>query len=219
MNLIKTILADDQPIFLRGLQSTLLQTQKPNFEIVASVSDGDHLLALVESVPADLLILDLSLQGKDGLEVIQEIRSLKENLPVLVLSRYKELGMVKSTLQAGADGYLLKTSDTQELLSAIQEVCLHKTFVDKAVSFGEERFGSRFSFRSFEDKFVRKYYLTKRELEILRLITQAMSNKEIAKKLFISDQTVGVHRKNIMRKIGVSNTAGLIKTAYDYCLV
>ncbi|MEO0341246.1 MAG: response regulator transcription factor [Bacteroidota bacterium] len=219
MNTIKTILADEQPIFLRGLESTLLQTRKPSFEIVASVSNGDHLITLVESVISDLLILDLSLKGKDGLEVIREIRSLREGLPILVLSSYKKIGMVKSTLQAGADGYLLKTSDTEELISAIQQVCLHKTFVDKAVSFGEEKSKNGLSFRSFEDKFVKKYYLTKRELEILRLITQAMSNKEIAKKLFISDQTVGVHRKNIMRKIGVSNTAGLIKTAYDYCLV
>ena len=71
----------------------------------------------------------------------------------------------------------------------------------------------------FDDKFVKKYNLTKREIEILRLITLALSNKEIAKKLFISDQTVSVHRKNIMRKLQVSNTAALIKMAYDNSLV
>ena len=111
-----------------------------------------------------------------------------------------------------------------ELWKAIGEVMEGRTFLGKGVRLNttleeiKRKIEDQSRFPS-EDKFIKKYNLTKRELEILKLITHALSNKEIGKVLYISDQTVSVHRKNIMRKLGVSNTAGLIKLAYDNSLV
>jgi len=109
-------------------------------------------------------------------------------------------------------------------MEAIRVILTGKTFFGKGVRLNDpfEMVNGKREKREndpYEDRFIKKYNLTKREIEILRLITLALSNKEIAKELFISDQTVSVHRKNIMRKLGVSNTAGLIKVAYDNSLI
>ena len=217
MNIIKTIIADDHPIFLTGLSQTLAQYGKLRLNIVGRCASGKEVLRVLQSERIDLLILDLNLKDLDGLELIKLIRSKYPQIGILVLSRYEEPKMIKSVLQTGAHAYLLKSGDPKELFDAIHAIQEQRTFTGKGVSLTINRNGN--IQRSFEEKFVKKYYLTKREIQILRLISQAKSNKEIAQELFISDQTVGVHRKNIMRKVGVSNTAGLIKTASDYCLI
>jgi len=143
---------------------------------------------------------------------------------ILALTMYDEAKLVKSAFKAGVDGYILKNSDPYELLRAIEEVLKGKTYIGIGVQLvGARANGTTFMADKekgkFEDKFIQKYNLTKREIEILKLISQAFSNKEIASELFISDQTVSVHRKNIMRKLNVSNIAGLIKIAYDNSIV
>lgn len=219
MNVIKTIIADDHPIFLQGLRTTLSQNRLLPIEIIGVYNNGNQVLETITKERIDLLVMDLNLGDLDGFELIKRLRSRHPDLGIQILSRYNETKMVKAALQAGANAYILKTGRPEELFQSIKSILNQTTFVGKGVEVNESRGLNGKGLHSFEDKFVKKYYLTKREIQILRLITQAKSNKEIAKDLFISDQTVSVHRKNIMRKIGVSNTAGLIKTAYDYCLV
>ena len=219
MNVIKTIIADDHPIFLQGLRTTLSQNRVLPIEIVGMYNSGQQIQESISKHAIDLLIMDLNLIDLDGLDLIKWLRNRHPSLRIQILSRYNEIKMVKAALQVGANGYILKTGKPEELLQSIKSILNQKTFIGKGVDVDEARGLNGQGLRSFEDKFVKKYYLTKREIQILRLITQAKSNKEIAKELYISDQTVSVHRKNIMRKIGVSNTAGLIKTAHDYCLV
>ncbi|GAB5555654.1 MAG: response regulator transcription factor [Saprospiraceae bacterium] len=219
MNAIKTIIADDHPIFLQGLRTTLSQNRTLPIEIIGMYNSGQQIQESVSKHAVDLLIMDLNLVDFDGLDLIKWLRNRYAALSIQVLSRYNETKMVKAALQAGANGYILKTGKPEELLQSVHSILNQQTYIGKGVETNEARGLNGQGLRSFEDKFVKKYYLTKREIQILRLITQAKSNKEIAKELYISDQTVSVHRKNIMRKIGVSNTAGLIKTAYDYCLV
>lgn len=224
MQCIKTILADDQCIFVEGLKSVMLRSRNFRFEVLGEAYNGKDLIRLVRRRNADLLILDLNLPEKDGIEVITQLRKDRIPLKLLVLSRYDEPRIVKSAFKAGVDGYILKDKGLDEFFLAVGEVMAGNTFLGEGVTFQEyanchaanNRLHHRFT---VEDGFVKKHNLTKREIEILRLITDAMSNKEIAKELFISDQTVSVHRKNIMRKLGVSNTAALIKTAYENCLV
>lgn len=224
MQIIKAILADDQHIFIEGLKTVLCENPNPQFKIVGIAYDGRDLIRQLQCREADLLILDLNLPNKDGLEVLKYIR--KKRLPVdsLVLSRYNDPKIIKSAFKAGADGYILKNRNVEELFEAIREVYSGNTFIGEGVAFhgalprcGQENGGLK-AF-AFQDGFIQRFHLTKRELEILGLIAEALSNKEIAKELYISDQTVSVHRKNIMRKLGVSNTAALIKTAYDNSLV
>lgn len=218
--IIKTIIADDQPIFIEGLHTILAQSHHVPITVVGVYGSSTSLLKAIRREPIDLIIMDLNLRGIDGLELIKRIRNQHGASPLIqVLSRYGNSRMVKSTLQAGANAYILKTGAPGELLNSLEQIIQGGSYVGKGVDVENERGLQDNGVKSFEEKFVKKYYLTKREIQVLRLITQAKSNKEIAKELFISDQTVSVHRKNIMRKVGVSNTAGLIRQAYEYCLI
>lgn len=225
MQIIKTILADDHCIFIEGLKSVLKQSEKYTFDIVGTAVNGEELLWLLRRKPADLLILDLNLSETDGLEIIHTIQRERIALRILVLTVYDDPKFVKSAFKNGAHGYILKNKGIDELFLALHQVLNgEESYLGEGVQVSENGaaravVGKQQTDFHFEDRFIKKYNLTKRELEILRLITHAMSNKQIAQELYISDQTVSVHRKNIMRKLGVSNTAGLIKAAYDFSLV
>ncbi len=224
MQIIKTILADDHCIFIEGLKTVLSKAERYQFDIVGTAQGGEDLLKIIRRKPADLLILELNLAGIDGLEIINTILRERFALRILILTVYDAPKFVKSAMKSGAHGYILKEKGIDELFVAIQQVLSDQTFIGEGVQLHENgharpTIGRQQTDFHLEDRFVKKYNLTKRELEILRLITCAMSNKQIAQKLYISDQTVSVHRKNIMRKLGVSNTAGLIRVAYDFSLV
>jgi DNA-binding NarL/FixJ family response regulator len=220
---IRTIIADDHTLFRLGLRHFLVQCKYPSFHILEEAADGEQVLAICKKHCPDLLILDMNMPEIDGLGVLKGLSERMAETWKLVLSEYSSPKIVRAALEAGADGYLLKNGEPAELCRAVRQVRsgetylgtgvqLHKTCKQRAKARSVELYTS-------EDPFLKKHSLTKRELEILQLITQAMSNKEIGKTLYISDQTVSVHRKNIMRKLGVSNIAGLIKTAYDFSLV
>ena len=224
MESIKVLIADDHQLFIAGLKAILADNEDQKCEIVGIAHNGDQVIQMLKETPTDLLILDLNMPEKDGLDVINVIRAQNKELRILALTVYDESKIVKSAFKSGVDGYILKNVGMDELWKAISEVMEGRTFLGKGVRLNttleeiKRKIEDQSRFPS-EDKFIKKYNLTKRELEILKLITHALSNKEIGKVLYISDQTVSVHRKNIMRKLGVSNTAGLIKLAYDNSLV
>lgn len=224
MESIKVLIADDHQLFIAGLKSILADNEEQKCEIVGIAHNGDQVIQMLKEIETDLLILDLNMPEKDGLDVINVIRAQNKELRILALTVYDESKIVKSAFKSGVDGYILKNVGMDELWKAIGEVMEGRTFLGKGVRLNttieeiKRKIEDQSRFPS-EDKFIKKYNLTKRELEIIKLITHALSNKEIGKVLYISDQTVSVHRKNIMRKLGVSNTAGLIKLAYDNSLV
>jgi len=222
---IRTVIADDHQLFTEGLKNILRRSDQFDFQILGEAENGKDLLPILQRTYPDLLLLDLNMPESDGFEVLQNIKDQYKDMKVVALTMYDEAKLVKSAFKAGVDGYLLKNSDPSELIDAISEVLKGKTYIGIGVhligipnSNGNTHRADK-TREVFEDKFIQKYNLTKREIEILKLISQAYSNKEIAKELFISDQTVSVHRKNIMRKLSVSNIAGLIKIAYDHHLV
>jgi len=224
MEQVRTVIADDHHLFITGLSAILKDFPNYEFDIVGLAHEGDEVMEKLKLYSPDFLILDLNMPGMDGLEVLKGIRKNNRELKILTLTMYDEPKIVKAAFKSGADGYILKSEGKDGLVSGITEVLQGKTHLGEGVKHNEEIVASNGvtlsrSVSPYEDRFVKKYNLTKREIEILRLITQALSNKEIAKELYISDQTVSVHRKNIMRKLGVSNTAGLIKLAYDNSLV
>lgn len=223
MESLRTILADDHRIFIEGLKAVLKREQPFQFELAGVFHNGQALIDTIKSKGGDLLILDLNIPEKDGLEVIKHIRKEKINIKILVLTMYDDPKIIKLAFKHGADGYILKDKRIDELFDAVDTILKGDTYLGEGVittaSIVSGSLQGKASSGGFDDRFIRKHNLTKREIEILRLITLALSNKEIAKELFISDQTVSVHRKNIMRKLGVSNTAGLIKVAYDNSLV
>lgn len=224
MENIKVLIADDHQLFIAGLKAILADNEHYSCDIVGVAHDGEVVINMLKEKDPDLLILDLNMPEKDGLDVIEIVRSQNKKIRILALTVYDESKIVKSAFKSGVDGYILKNVGMDELWQAIAEVMAGRTFLGKGVRLNttieelKRKIEAQSRFPS-EDKFIKKYNLTKRELEILKLITHALSNKEIGKVLYISDQTVSVHRKNIMRKLGVSNTAGLIKLAYDNSLI
>ena len=225
MQIIKALLADDHYIFLEGLKTVLSQSPQYQINVQGIAHSGEELIEKLQEVKADLVITALNLSGMDGFDVIEHIRKAQIPIQVLVISAYKDPKIIKTAFKLGADGFILKDHPISELYNAIDEIHAGNSYVGKGIYLNGSQLNGKSKAKiptrqlNFEDRFLKKYNLTKRELEILGLISRALSNKEIAKELYISDQTVGVHRKNIMRKLGVSNTAGLIKLAYDYSLV
>jgi DNA-binding NarL/FixJ family response regulator len=223
--LIKIVLADDHQIFIEGLKVVLQRSEEIFCEIIGESTSGGQLLKIMPGLPADLLLLDMNLPDMDGLEVLTHLKELGCKQRVIILSMYDEPKIVKAAFKAGVDGYILKSGNVNELFKAIDTVMKGETFMSFGLSFTDgTRAHTRFSQDgkisvSYEDRFIKKFSLTKRELEVLKLIGQALSNKDIAKELYISDQTASVHRKNIMRKLGVSSTASLIKLAFEHNLL
>lgn len=225
MEIVKIVIADDHQLFIQGLKSLLnYEDEEVSFKVVGIANDGNEALELLKRANADVLMLDLNMPEKDGLDILVQVKEQFPTLRILALTMYDETKIVKTAFKAGVDGYALKTIGRDELINAIKEILTGRTYFGEGVKLNDPL--AMLTNKNiekkpdpFEDRFIKKYNLTKRELEILRLITLALSNKEIAKELFISDQTVSVHRKNIMRKLGVSNTAGLIKVAYDNSLI
>ena len=219
-NTVKIIIAEDHPIFVEGLKSILAKNPHRACEIVTVATDGDDLLEKMRVNETDLVLMDMNMPGKDGLEILAYMAKRKWKLPMIAVTMYEDPKIIRTAFKAGIDGYVLKKNAVEEIYEGIEEVLAGRTYMGKGVSLHAiGRSKQTEEGQKFEDRFTKKNNLTKRELEILRHIAQAMSNKEIAEKLFISDQTVSVHRKNIMRKLGVGNTAGLIKTAYDNQLI
>ena len=222
MSAINSVLVDIQSIFRLGLKSYFKSHNSLDINIIGEESTAEGLmLFLHKNLNTDLVILDLNLPDEDGLELIPRIRKQFRNIRILVLTSYGDYKFVGQALKNGADGYLLKSNSEDDLINAIEEVMEGNTFLAPGLHITPPN-GKRITAQrksNYEDRFVIKQKLTSREHEVLELITQAKNNKEIAKELFISDQTVGVHRKNIMRKLGVRNTINLIKFALENQLV
>ena len=222
MSAINSVLVDVHKLFRLGLKSYFENAEHSDVRIIGEESTAEGLmLFLHKNLTTDLVILDLNLPDEDGLDLIPRIRKQFRNIKILVLTAYGDYKFVGQALKNGADGYILKSNSEEDLLNAISEVMEGQTYIAPGLHItppnGKRIIGQKKS--QYEDRFVIKQKLTSREHEVLELITQAKNNKEIAKELFISDQTVGVHRKNIMRKLGVRNTINLIKFALENQLV
>ena len=222
MSAINSVLVDVHKLFRLGLKSYFESAEQSDVRIIGEESTAEGLmLFLHKNLSTDLVILDLNLPDEDGLDLIPRIRKQFRNIKILVLTAYGDYKFVGQALKNGADGYILKSNSEEDLLNAISEVMDGQTYIAPGLHItppnGKRIIGQKKS--QYEDRFVIKQKLTSREHEVLELITQAKNNKEIAKELFISDQTVGVHRKNIMRKLGVRNTINLIKFALENQLV
>jgi DNA-binding NarL/FixJ family response regulator len=217
---LQIVVADDQPIFIEGLKSVLAQAgNSPAYIIKGVARNGAQIAQLLRENDADLLLLDLNLPEPDSLKLLPDLKRSHPGLHILVMTTHDDPRLVKAAFRAGADGYLLKNGSKEELFRAIREILEGNTFLGRGVAVTDRMSNGAGGANMPDDRFIRKFGLTKREMEVMRFIGQAFSNKDIAEQLFISDQTVSVHRKNIMRKIGVKSTANLIKIAYENNLV
>jgi DNA-binding NarL/FixJ family response regulator len=207
MNRIRVILADDHRLFRAGLRS-ILESQ-PGIDVVGEAVDGHGALACVSRTPADILLLDISMPGLNGLETLRRLTAEKHAIQVIVLSMHSDRYFIAEAFKAGARGYLLKDSAIQELAKAMRtvmrgEVYLNSTIggvlVSDYVTLAATAGGS-------EDG------LSSREREILQMIAEGRSTKDVAAQLFISVKTVESHRKHLMDKLDLHSVAELTRYA------
>jgi DNA-binding NarL/FixJ family response regulator len=199
--MIRVIVADDHVIFRQGLLN-LLQSSK-HIAVAGEAGTGPETINLVTREKPDIAILDISMPGFDGFEIMQRIQSQGINTKVIFLTMYKDTLTAKKALQSGASGYIIKDNAFADLLYAISTVSSGGTFISPSVS--------KSILKTPENEGKEPQILTLRECEVLKLIASGLTNKQIADKLFISVKTVETHRKNIMQKLDVHTIADLVK--------
>ncbi len=220
MKSLNVLIADGHPIFVEGLRNVLaIPSGKYHFLLKGVVQSAFNMDEMLNLVSADLLLMDMNLSDGEGLKLLPALKKAHPDLRILLFTLSDDARLIKAAFRAGSDALLLKSTSRDELLRAVEEVMLGKTFFGKGINLTDRVSGAGTDSALPENRFARKFGLTRREIEVMQYIGQVLSNKDIAEKLFISDQTVSVHRKNIMRKLGVNNTASLIKIAFENNLV
>lgn len=212
---IRLLIIDDHQMVRDGIKVMLeSRTNLLHFEI-DEAENGEIGIQKILKKHFDIVLCDYQLPGMSGTETLQKIRLYKKDIKVLALSNYDELSYVKSMINGGANGYILKNIEPSQLIHAIQIVLAGSSYYSNEVAL--KLIDSAKSSDHITP--ANKNRLTKRELEILKMIALEMTNDEIAKGLFISKRTVDTHRQNLLNKLHVKNTAGLIKAAYAFNLV
>jgi len=212
---LRIVLAEDHTILREGLRALL--SADPNFEIIGEAPDGREAVRCAEKLEPDLLLMDLSMPRMSGMEAIREIKKRHPAIRVIALTVHNTEEYLLTTLQAGADGYVLKDATHDELVMAIKNVMGGKSYLSPGVSekviegylVGKE---SNRSLTPWET-------LSQREREVLKLIAEGYKNKEIAEDLCISLKTVEKHRANLMKKLDLHNAAALTVYAVQKGLV
>lgn len=206
--MIKVAICDDHNMVLRGIETMLEDTE--SITITATYSLGKQLLGEIEGNVPNVLLLDINLPDSNGLELCKELTKKYQDLSIIALSNYSETGFIKNMLRNGAKGYLLKNTDKQELILAITTVDNGHTYLPRSIQdiLLNDSIGN-----PTQLAFIPK--LTRREKEVLNLIAKEHTNQEIAEMLFISTKTVESHRNNLIQKLAVRNTAGLIRVALE----
>ncbi len=206
----KIVLADDHAMLRQGIKKII--EEKDNLEVVGEVSDGLELIDFLNNNRANLVLLDISMPNVRGIEAINEVRRAQPGVKVLMLTMHNNKEYLYAAIAAGADGYLLKENSYDELLSAIDQVMLGETYISStlAADFSEDlmKFYRKNKKLPFE-------HLTNREREVLKMVAEGNTSREIGDLLYISLRTVEHHRANIMRKMKFRSVADLIKYALD----
>lgn len=215
MSKIRIILADDHKVVLDGLE--LVLSRYPHVEVVGVAQNGHQVMErLAEIKDVDVLVLDIQMPGMDGFETARQVKQRYPNVRILVLSMHNDKPFIERMYQEGASGYLLKTATTEEILNAIEQVNNgHLHFAPEVMMAVLERSAES----AVANANPASGLLTRRERQVITLIAKEFSNQEIAERLELSVETINTYRKNMLKKLGVKNTAGLVRYAISEGLV
>ncbi len=206
---IRVLLADDHAVLRQALR-LLLETHD-EVEVVGDVGDGREAVELAERLQPDVVLMDLAMPGLNGIDATRQLTQRVRGVRVLVLSGYADEERLIEALRAGASGFVLKRSDVQELLVAIQAVHRGNPYISAALADGRSPIDLLIRAQTQDDPSADK--LTPREREILQLVAEGHPNQSIAEKLFLSVKTVEAHKAHIMAKLGAQRTTDLIRYA------
>jgi len=216
MKKIRLLIADDHELILKGIRSMLQSAD--HLEIIGEAANGSEAIEKALLNVPDVIFMDISMPGISGIEACAEIIRMKPGIKVIALSQHEDEAYVYQILKAGGSGYMLKNSTREEFITAI-----------KYVMAGEKYFSSHISDILISDLFARKerepeanaqqVHLTKRETEIIRMITGDLTNQKISEQLHISLRTVETHRRNIMQKLNLKSAVSLVRYAIEHRLI
>jgi DNA-binding NarL/FixJ family response regulator len=215
IKVINALIVDDHQMVRDGIK-TMLETNRSLFKFnITEAENGQQAILKTNNYDFDIIIMDYQLPGMFGYEIINQIKLKKPYTKFLALSNYDEVSYVQKMLSAGATGFILKNIEPTQLINAISNVLKNKPY------FSSEITSKLINAEPIEESkdIIKKYKLTKRELEVLIFIAQGFINEEISEKLFVSKRTIETHRQNLSKKLKVKNTAGLIKAAYKLKLI
>lgn len=207
--MIRVFITDDHEIYLEGL--SLLLSKQDGIEVIGTAATGKELLDQIHHLQTDILLLDVYLPDLGEEEILQQIRTARPDLRIIYLTLLRGTRYIHKLSKYNIQGYVLKNASLDELLQALRAVQGGGTYFSKDIHIGDRDEDFRNTI-TIEDKQIDEI-LSRRELEVLRLICKEFSNAEIADKLFLSVSTVETHRKNLIAKLGVNNTVGLVKFA------
>lgn len=205
---ISIVLADDHPAILEGIQAFFSKDDR--FIVSDAVTNGLDLLNSIALHQADIILLDLNMPGMDGLKVLEQLHFKAIKARTIVMTNYNTPELMKDCKSKGASAYVLKSDQLDQLPNIILKVFSGKT----SFPLLEMPSSDHASFYYFDD-FLKKHKLTKREVEIIRLVCQNMRTKEIALRLYLSEFTIHTHRKNIMRKLEIGDSTVAL---YDFAI-
>ncbi|GAA3950290.1 response regulator transcription factor [Pedobacter ginsengiterrae] len=200
MKSINLYLADDHVMMVEGLKEIL--RAHTHLNILGTASNGEEIMALMNNRPADVIIMDINMPKMNGIQCTEWVKKHHPKTKVIVLTMFPEKSYIDQLITAGADGCLLKSRGSIDLIEAINRVSADKSYFDTIKEFSKPN-----------DHPV--YNLSEREIEIIRMVVNGMTSAEIADKLFLSEHTVKTHRKNIFRKTGINTVSQLTSFAIN----
>jgi len=210
------VIIDDHPLFREGIKAII--ARDPQFEVVGEAGDGTEGLRLAKKLSPDLFIIDLSLPDKNGISLLRDIKDFLPGSQVMIVSMHSKMHYIAEAFQAGAAGYVVKESASDRLLEGLNVINKGEYFLDSSIS---PQVVKKLIEAPTKTKITDSAYraLTPREQEVMRLVAEGISKKEIAKMLFISIKTVENHRTNIMKKLGFHSTMDIIRYAAKLGLI
>lgn len=213
----KVLIADDHEVVRDGLKNILHSSG--TMMVIGEANDGNEAIGLYDKLRPDIVIMDISMPNMNGIEATKKITDRFPDAKILILTMHDNQEYLNQVIRCGAHGFVLKNTDKDELLDAVRTVAEGDKFFSKDISKMMIENYIRAAQENERPSANKEIPLTKREIEILKQIAEGHSNQEIANLLFISYNTVDTHRKNIMHKLSIKNTAGLVRYAIEKGLI
>lgn len=206
-------IVDDHPVFRAGLKTILMS--ECDFNIIGEAQSGEEAIEKLKTISPDIIVMDINMPGKDGIETTREIKKENQNIKIILLTMYSDEAYLKEGLGAGAQGYVLKRAVDTELITAIRVVLNNEHYIYPTLV----PFLYKKQETESETVLSNKSQLSQRETEVLKLIALGYTQKEIGEELFISTKTVETYKTRIMEKLGETKRSALVKYAIKHNLI
>lgn len=212
----RVLLVDDHQLIIDGLRG-FIETN-PDYKVIGEANNGVEAIRLASVLDPHVILMDIEMPEMSGIQACEEIKKIKPDTKIIIVSMHNEKQLIKKLIDQGADGYLLKNSQQKEVMEAIEKALQNEPYFSEDVTqVLANKTPVKNSVAQSETSLISN--LTEREIEILKLVAQGLTNKEVGDTLDISHRTVDTHRTNLMKKLDVTNVAGLIRIAFKNGLI